>query len=89
MVNLSLIAVAAFLLFYYVISANGVAAANYSISSLRTELASATVEQTDLTLQAQNAADSGSVAFFAVAHGMVLAQEASHISEKGTVALVR
>src|SRR5689334_21950037 len=78
LLNLALIASAAVLVFYYVISANGVAAANYSVSSLRTEVASATVAQTDLTLEAQALEDSDVLTVFALAHGMVPANNVSY-----------
>ncbi len=87
--NFVALAVGAFLLFYYVVSANGLAAAQYSVSSLRSEVAAATVEQTDLAIQSQNMADSQSVVVFAAAHGMVPAKDVAYVSENDSVALVR
>lgn len=87
--NLGLLAVCAGLLFYYVLSANGLAAANYHISALRDDLVRATDQQTALTSLAARLDSIESVSSFALAHQMVVAKDISYIFENGNVALVR
>lgn len=89
LVNLALIASCAALLFYYVLSANGLASANYSISSLHEKLTKASDAQTQLTAQASDLENTDAIKAYAAGHGMVSAKDSSYIFENGNVALVR
>jgi hypothetical protein len=87
LVNLGLLAACAALVLYYVLSANGLAAGNYRISSLREDLSRATDRQTELTVSAAQLENVDSVNAFASTHQMVVAKDASYLFENGKVAL--
>ena len=89
LINAFLLAVCAALIFYYVLSANGLTAANYRISSLREDIIRATDRQTELSTQAARLEDTDAIRDFAAAHQMVLSKDTPYLFEKGNVALVR
>ena len=87
--NVSLMALAGALIFYYVLSANGLATSNYSVSSLRQELNQAIQHQSVLTQATSQTENDEIVAQFARSMNMVLAGENTYMFENGGVALVR
>jgi hypothetical protein len=88
-INIGLLAACVALVLYYVLSANGLAASNYRVSSIRDDLARATSQQTELILAASKLESIESVSAFATTHQMVIAKDISYFFENGSVALVR
>jgi hypothetical protein len=84
--NIGLMLLAATLLVYYMISANGIAADTYRIKSLQEQAAMLVEENGSLIAEKTQIEDPSSLAEFARSHQMVEAKDVTYLFGDGTVA---
>jgi hypothetical protein len=86
-INTAMLLIAGFLMVYYVIQANIIAASNYKINALSQQLESLNEIRGSLAAQKSSMEDLGRVLSFALSQNMVEAKNAVYLFENGDVAL--
>ena len=87
--NICLIGAVCFMLTYYIIQANILAANGYKMKVYSDQLAAFNETNTSLVSKVQSVTDTLGIANFAESHGMIQAKNANYIFENGNVALGR